>query len=572
MKSFRFNQISLFSLNEHAARKISFNAETTIILGNNSTGKSSLIKSLVMPFGCNVRFAQQWKNADVNILLEFLIDGKDTFKILKMKYYTSLFKNDELICNFKRGSRSLGSELGNVFDFKLKLINREGQSVVPNSSFMFLPFYIDQDTGWTDFLNSFTDLGQFRRWIEPTIEYHTGLRPGEYYEHKGILEEIRIKIKEYERELSALKVAKHRMKENWQEIELGINVEQFQNEIDELLAEYSELKKTSDKYRTEIAELASQKEILVSQVAIAEHVRKEMEKDFEFATAHLSESKLSCPTCGAMYQNSFAQTFSIAEDEGRLDELSVRLRLELENIENKIHSKRLKDELTNGQIQKIDIMLSEKKGAIKLKDLIEAESRKEIDETFSVEIKTIEEDINGFLQKAQLAEKKLRSFDNKTRRKAIKEFFISRVSNYCDLLAVPGLNIKPSLVPGVPATGSEGPRSVLAFALAMLDAIREKGGTIKTPVIIDSPNQNAQDRPNLEKMIRLIMNKRETGGQLILGLEDVVNIDFKKEYKELEVIDLTEKRQLLRKDLFEEVYSVVRPYVETAINARMPRG
>jgi hypothetical protein len=524
----------------------------------------------MIPFGGYVKQSPDWKAAQVNVFIDFSIDGHG-YKILKDKYYYSIFDGDNLIGKYRKVASEFSSKMAEIFDFKLKLINREGHAVCAAPAFMLLPFYLDQDTGWGECLQSFQNLNQFKRWKEPTVEYHTGLRPGEYYELKGAVEELALKQIEVERELQALHLAKNRMKENWREIEMGIDVEQFQDEIRELLDEYSQLKKSSDRYRTEIADLVSRKEVLNSQIAIAAHVRKEMEADFVYATQGLDDGEIACPTCGAEYHNSFSQTFSIAEDEGRIQELLDLLRVELEGVEDILGRKKFRDDDVNQRINKIECLLSEKKGAIKLKDIIAAESRREIDSAFVVEINTLEESHSEIIGKMNGIEKKIKTIDNKDRRRSIREFFNNRLVDYCDLLEVPGMTIKAGLVPKIQATGSEGPRSVLAYALALALTIREKGTRRKVPIIVDSPNQKAQDAENLAKMIRLLMSNREPGGQMILGLEDVVDINFKEEYG-IEVINLTEKRQLLSKVQFDVVYAEVKPYFHAALNARLGRA
>ena len=69
------------------------------------------------------------------------------------------------------------------------------------------------------------------------------------------------------------------------------------------------------------------------------------------------------------------------------------------------------------------------------------------------------------------------------------------------------------------------------------------------PIIIDSPNQQAQDSENIDKMLHFIYNHQPKGSQMILGLENTFNIDFG-----YTTIVLEEKKALLQASEYEEVH------------------
>ena len=60
---------------------------------------------------------------------------------------------------------------------------------------MFLPFYIDQDTGWNKTWASFDRLSQFKKWRQPVAEYHTGIRPNQFYIAKGEAEQFQDELR-----------------------------------------------------------------------------------------------------------------------------------------------------------------------------------------------------------------------------------------------------------------------------------------------------------------------------------------------------------------------------------------
>lgn len=74
---------------------------------------------------------------------------------------------------------------------------------------------------------------------------------------------------------------------------------------------------------------------------------------------------------------------------------------------------------------------------------------------------------------------------------------------------------------------------------------------------MDSPNQQAQDKANLTKILTFINENQPPDSQLILALEDNHDIDFK-----CQIIDLTEKENLLDENEYLEVYQTFQPLID----------
>ena len=80
MKKLRFKKLWLLSTQERKARVEDFSSLETAVVAGNEFGKSSLIKSLYSTLGADPwRTSENWKNAKVETLLEFEIDGLDFF-------------------------------------------------------------------------------------------------------------------------------------------------------------------------------------------------------------------------------------------------------------------------------------------------------------------------------------------------------------------------------------------------------------------------------------------------------------------------------------------------------------
>jgi len=109
----------------------------------------------------------------------------------------SFNENGSLINQYASVSNGLNEFISEMFDFKLKLSNRNGVQVIPPPAFLFLLSILIKIVVGT-YWSSFSKLSQFSDWREPIVFYHTGLRPNAYYETKTGIENLNEKIKSNE--------------------------------------------------------------------------------------------------------------------------------------------------------------------------------------------------------------------------------------------------------------------------------------------------------------------------------------------------------------------------------------
>jgi hypothetical protein len=81
-------------------------------------------------------------------------------------------------------------------------------------------------------------------------------------------------------------------------------------------------------------------------------------------------------------------------------------------------------------------------------------------------------------------------------------------------------------------------------------------GTYDIPVVIDSPNQQAQDDINLPAVLQFIARDLPAGMQLIVGLETATDYPFDME------VHLTEKFAMLTQEAWEPARALMEPLLE----------
>jgi hypothetical protein len=107
-------------------------------------------------------------------------------------------------------------------------------------------------------------------------------------------------------------------------------------------------------------------------------------------------------------------------------------------------------------------------------------------------------------------------------------------------------------------TGSDLPRAILSYFLALIQTIEKYSSSIFAPIVVDSPNQQDQDDTNVAQMIDLIISERPDQAQVVLGTVSLHG----HEVENGTVIVLTEKKSVLRASEFETVAASLRPYLD----------
>lgn len=521
----------LVSHREKKARKINFHPKVTVIKGTNDTGKSSVIKSIPYCFGANPhKRHRKWINADVITLIKFTLDGVG-YAIYRHKNSFSLFDyNDNLIGTYSSVTNELGPVLANIFDFNLKLTDRDGNAVTPPPAYLLLPFYIDQDKGWSDTWSSFTNLSQFAHWKQRVTGYHFGLRPDKWYALETQKKKAEAERQEPLRQVASINSIKERALKDLSHIDFDIDVDAFKSEINALLEECNQLKNEEQQFKKKLTDLKTEKIRLTAQIEIVARTHDELSDDYKYAINH-DCSTIGCPTCGAEYDNSFAERFEIAQDTETCTDLLVSLRDDLAKVQKGIDQEELSLSALASQQTKINDLLASKQGSMKLQDLIDIEGKKSMIKHLEVEEKEQERILSGIASNIDDIIGDMEKFDTPERRREIIREYGETLRKYTSKLGVHSLNDNAfkNITSNLDESGSDLPRAVLAYFFATQSAIRENGNSTLFPMIIDSPNQQEQDPDNLKKMLEFIYAQRAPAQQLVVGMVEDAGVEFEGE-------------------------------------------
>lgn len=561
MPNLILKRITLLSFLERKARRIPFHPNITIIQGDNQTGKSSLLKSIYWTFGAEPKkIHPNWKAAEPISVVEFSIDDLE-YTILRHKDIYAIFDaSRNMIGRFTKVTSELAPFLSNLLNYKVKLNDKKNEAVIPPPAYFFLPFYIDQDVSWKDNWNAFEKLGQFEKWRDPIINYHTGIRPNEYYEIKAQIDALSKQVAEIEAKRKVNKNVLKRLIDQFNAISIDIDIEVFRKEIDEMMRYYGLLSVRGEELKEKIIELSNHKIHTQQQIDITRKAISELKLDYQFSLE--LEDNVKCPTCGQLYENSFAERFAIAKDEDRCHELLLTLQKEMIEIEDKIDREYARFKENNEESEKIKELLEKKQEEVKLRDVIQNEGKKELKNILETEINTLTTEIVELEVAIKEYKEEIKGLEDKERTKAIKNEYLQNMHYFLDKLDVRTMteDMYKTITSSIKESGSGLPRGLLAYYFSILKVMRRHSSATFCPVIIDSPNQQDQDAPNLARMINIILSEKPSDTQLILGLVELGDYEF-----DGEIIQMTEKYSLLNKTDYDSYSAEVRELLDICL-------
>lgn len=543
-----------------------FHPSKNLLVGRNHTGKTTLIRSLFETLGAKPQGKLEHWDANAVSLLEFSIDEKCYFALHqdgRRALFDSTF--NLLISTAKFGEWS--KLFCEITDFKLVFSDKKQAEVVAaDPACFFTPFYVNQDGSWQAEWNTFDGMKRFSAPFKPILEYFTGVCPPEYYEANAEKSQHAKTLEEHRREYKLLERTIERFSKSIPLTGPKVNADNFGAEIEQLTREVNELNTRQEHLRSVAVREQELLKSLEHQIHLAERALAAYDSDAKYLIKE-GAAPLICPTCNAEHERPFLDLLEFAEDARVLRELATRLRedaTEARTRTNKAHSEL---NLLNENYLRISRLLDSRKGTLKFKDVVESLGAEAAFAAFEEERKQIQAAIDNVFLSIDKLETKMNELRSRKRTNAIltdfrEHYAASRIA--LQLHSVPTKTMKLASRPSL--SGSGGPRSVLAYYAAIWRTVQGKWGTYDVPVVIDSPNQQAQDDFNLPAVLSFIAKDLPTGMQLIVGLETPTDFSF--DHQEI----LTDKYGMLTKSDWEPTQELVAPLLKKMYDATLARS
>lgn len=508
-----FDSVILVDLTNKEAKKIEFAPGKNMLTSDgNHYGKSVIMKSLYYTLGAEVYFPQPIKNLNYMTILNFILD-ESKYTVGRLNNMFVLFKNG--IFEEKYHSvLEFGEYLSELFHFDIELVGKDEDGTITKCppAFFYLPYYIDQENGWSSNSYSFDRMTQFdlpQR--KDSYFFHLGVLDSEYVAQNKRQKANSKRIAKLTKENDRYKTVIETLKMGLDDTQMAFDANDLEVAIANRKQEIDAILKNIAKCRNELVEAedsfqraSNEKEVL------AKYIKKNDVTPVE------KTEIIECPRCGLYFEKSLSEKLEQTYLLESLNDDYTRITAETEKIEKKIkklkekyeqHQKKLKEyeKSLNGEQDLYDTYIKAKT----TRKLLEDYRRKIIEnEEIIDDLNDNNKDIRELLKVYQQ-----NKFDaNST--------YLSVLNKKFGLLDIPTDQVPKESEPGsfIEASGAYGPRCKVAQVLSFLETQNSISESVITfPVVIDSPNVLEQDKNHLKSVLKTLLSWNETDNQIIVA-------------------------------------------------------
>jgi len=539
-----FTKVSIISRRDKKGLTFKLSPTINMIYGDNDTGKSSLIKSLYYTLGGDCRLDKEWKDDDIITKVCIQVNHKE-YSFVRHKQRISIFTYVDgwklLVSSSQRSA--IAQVIKDIFNFNLQLsYKKTGKQTQAYPACLYIPFYIDQDEGWHTVLSSFSGLAMYDDWQKNSLQFHSGIKPKEFYELAGEIKTMQLELEELSSMLEVVIETKKKFEESFGRVLFDVDIDYYQDLLNKFLEKCQELNTEESQFRLELLDLLSSRDSISNEIETCRNLIEDFEENLS------SEIPLK--------YHAFDNREQILEILPVMYDEKQALADQIDSVREKLRqSKELSSEL--------NVMMREVKGELSLHDVIKSQASKEVELTFEEQIKSLHEKIGKISKALESLLEEQSQFTDRKRTKVINDDFKSFLEIAQNKLGIRSPVIAPLTQYGKitrSKTGSRSPRSIFAYHYGLLKTMEKHSTVPMLPIVIDSPKQQDLDTEGTEKLIDLCTSGLGQGNQIIIGA-----VSLESNMRGYHQLELTEKYSLLRHDGYEEAYEEVIPLYEKGL-------
>jgi archaellum component FlaC len=485
MNTVSFKALLVFSEEENTFFYEEFQNGINIIKGKNTSGKSTLIQSIIYSFAINDGYEKLFEILDKNVIFRLDFEIKNinkttNYSFIRDNYTFFIIEENKLPQRFDgiSGNSStehikLKSAISSIFGFSLVLESKNELKEAPIETIL-LPYYISQSVGWVYLRESFSGLNFYKNFKQDFLDYYLGITTDI---DRIAIQELLIKQKELKAEIEFFR----KMMSKNESLELSKLIdEKYKAEATKYLQGFTELRDSLIKEEREHIKLSNQKSLSTNRVSVLRRVKKNI--------ATQRPELDHCPVCVQLLPNTLEELYSYNQNVNDTSNELEKIKLNIKEIQSKINSSNKKIEKLNEKIEKDYALLAnyfsenltfsswlDHKSNIKLVDNI----NKSIGEKL-IQLSKVEEDLSD------VDEDDTVNISRRTKEKQFRVIFIKNLkllgvslpseSRYTDLYKISSF----------PFQGVELHKTVMAYHFSLNELISKTNNIHRMPFLLDA--------------------------------------------------------------------------------------
>ena len=508
------SSLMMVDLGSQEAKKISFvPTKNFITSARNHMGKSVIMKSIYYSLGADVYYPATIKRPSFLTIIEFSLD-RENYRVARLGKHFCAYHNDVLVSSYS-SVRAFNTFLAKLFGFEIDLVGKgtDEEIVVCPPTFYFLPYYIDQENGWSATSYSFRDAAMVdAKQRKNSYHFHLGSLDASYVVMSKQAKNNDERIKKLQEENEKLRTVVSTLQTGIDGVHMSFDYDSLEltiakrrQEIDRILQQIESDRNSLLKLEDESIRIAHEKGILSKYIQRKEKLHVSVE-----------DHTVECPRCGNLFNQSVSEqlektylTAKLFDDYAKIIDEEKTTNTKIEKYKSRFEDSQL---LLKGFERSLSVEVDAYEAYVKSKatNQLLSEYNARIGSN-TTEISKLEENNKGI-------RKQIRSFNEL---KAIaNEKYLLHFHALLSQFDIPEEQIEDGseLGASITASGAYGPRAKISQVLAFVEAKQQEAPeTISFPIVIDSPNSLEQDSEHFENVMRTLLTWENTDNQIIVS-------------------------------------------------------